>query len=116
MTPISEVLEEAARECENYSADRWRAYKTSNAHSPDRANPYVEGQSDGASDCAAAIRALAAKYGDAILCEPEPSAWVVIDAAGYVSLFDDEGTAYEYAEFAHGPRPVHKLYRAKEPK
>jgi hypothetical protein len=98
MIPISEVLEEAARVCDAHAVD-------------DTLVGVGIAQS-----CASMIRALAAKYGDAILCEPEPSAWVVIDAAGYVSLFDDEGTAHEYAEFAHGPRPVHKLYRAKEPK
>jgi hypothetical protein len=59
------------------------------------------------------IRALKGKH-TGIVCEREPVAWMVIDAAGYVSLFEGGGAAHEYAEFAHGPRPVHKLYRAKQ--
>ena len=48
----------------------------------------------------------------AALAEPdsEPVAWKVINADGAVSLFSDHDEAYEYAQWAHGPRPVHPLY------
>lgn len=51
-----EVIEECAKVCEDYSAKKWTSYKTGNG--PERANPHVQGESCGADDCAAAIRAL----------------------------------------------------------
>lgn len=40
-----------------------------------------------------------------------PIAWLVINADGAYSLFDDHEEACNYANWAHGPRPVHPLYR-----
>ncbi|NML34882.1 hypothetical protein [Paraburkholderia antibiotica] len=59
-----EALEEAFTVCNDIAVDRWNLYK---GHSPytgsedGRANPYVEGESDGAEKCAEAIRALSQK-------------------------------------------------------
>ena len=53
------ALEEAAQICEKYSGQRWSAYKTWNG--PERASDFVQGQSDGAEECANAIRALSAQ-------------------------------------------------------
>ncbi len=52
------TLERAAEKCDEYSEAKWQAYKLSPANHPDRANQHVEGQSDGAGDCAVAIRAM----------------------------------------------------------
>lgn len=52
------TLERAAEKCDEYGEEKWQAYKLSPANHPDRANPHVEGQSDGAEDCAIAIRAM----------------------------------------------------------
>lgn len=41
----------------------------------------------------------------------QPEAWMVINADGAKSIFADKEEAYEYANWAHGPRPVHPLYR-----
>jgi hypothetical protein len=39
-----------------------------------------------------------------------PIAWMVRNADGAMSLFDDEDDAHRHADWAHGPRPVHPLY------
>lgn len=57
----AKVLEEAAQECERIETARWTAYKT--GHGPERASEHVQGESNGAARCAAAIRALASKDG-----------------------------------------------------
>lgn len=54
--------ERCAKVCDDISADLWAQYKGRPPHepmNPNRANPHVQGQSDGASMCAEAIRALA---------------------------------------------------------
>ena len=54
-------LEEAAKECLEISTDKWAEYKGRKPYSkagPNCANPHTEGLSDGAEDCAYAIRAL----------------------------------------------------------
>lgn len=56
MREKEELIERCAKVCEEYSAIRWDKYKRGD--SPDRADPHIQGQSDGADDCAAAIRAL----------------------------------------------------------
>ena len=40
----------------------------------------------------------------------QPVAWMVINADGAKSLFDDEQEAYAWAAHANGPRPVHSLF------
>lgn len=56
--PAQSAREKAAREaagvCKKISADAWHEFKTS-PQSNVRANPYTEGQSDGADSCEAAI-------------------------------------------------------------
>ena len=42
-----------------------------------------------------------------------PAAWMVVNADGALSLFDNEDEARQHAEWAHGPRPVHPLYTLK---
>jgi hypothetical protein len=54
MIPISEVIEEAARECDSVSPE----------------NPMT------ASDCAEAIRSLAVKYEGCIVAEDEPDCYI----------------------------------------
>ena len=52
--------EACAKACEDYSADRWAAYKGQPPYEPMnsyRGNPHAQGQSSGAEDCADAIRA-----------------------------------------------------------
>jgi hypothetical protein len=52
--------EACAKACEDYSADRWAAYKGQPPYEPMnsyRGNPHTQGQSSGAEDCADAIRA-----------------------------------------------------------
>jgi hypothetical protein len=46
--------ERCAKLCDEYEAKKYAAYKHGN--SPERASDYVQGLSDGAGDCAAAIR------------------------------------------------------------
>lgn len=46
--------EECAKVCDRYKAEHWRGHKTGDPS--ERANPYKEGLSDGAGECAAAIR------------------------------------------------------------
>jgi hypothetical protein len=56
------AIEECAGVCDDIEIDRWNLYKgrTPYTGSEDgRANPHVEGMSDGAGNCATAIRALA---------------------------------------------------------
>lgn len=48
--------EACAKACEAIEAERWKAYKTGTPEQW-RGHPFVEGQSDGAEQCAAAIRA-----------------------------------------------------------
>lgn len=60
------ALEEAAKVCEGIEGDRFDAYKGRGkweAFNPGRADPYVNGESDGAGQCAISIRKL--KSGDA---------------------------------------------------
>jgi hypothetical protein len=54
----------AAQVCRDYAAERWDRYKNTPNDDNDRANPYVEGQSDGADHCASAIEADAGIKGD----------------------------------------------------
>lgn len=58
------ALEEAAKECDEIAADCWSLYKGRAPYTgreAGRADPHVQGESDGADKCAAAIRgALAA--------------------------------------------------------
>ena len=49
-------VEAAAALCDTYETKRWLEYKE--GHGPGRANPWNEGASDGAGECATAIRAL----------------------------------------------------------
>ncbi|WP_233854020.1 hypothetical protein [Paraburkholderia sp. HD33-4] len=53
-----EALEEAANLCNTKGDEYFAAYKRSPVDDPRRGNPYVEGMSDGCSNCADAIRAL----------------------------------------------------------
>lgn len=58
----ADALEEAAKACDEIESDRFDAYKGRGKHAPnnpDRADPYMNGKSDGAGECAAAIRSLA---------------------------------------------------------
>lgn len=55
------ALEEAAKLCEQIESERFDAYKGRGQHEPNnpwRADPYVNGESDGAGQCANKIRAL----------------------------------------------------------
>ena len=58
----AEEREACAKVCEDYSADRWAAYKGRAPYepmNPRRADCHTQGESSGADDCAAAIRARA---------------------------------------------------------
>lgn len=58
------ALEEAAKACDAMESDMFDRYKGRGKHAPNnefRADPYMNGQSDGAGQCAAAIRALASQ-------------------------------------------------------
>lgn len=60
----NDVLEEAANLCEEMEGDMFDQYKGRGKHAPNnpyRADPYMNGQSDGAGQCADAIRALRTK-------------------------------------------------------
>lgn len=50
----AEALEEAARVCDSVEDSEWHSFK----RGAGRGDPQCQGQSDGASQCAAAIRAL----------------------------------------------------------
>jgi hypothetical protein len=53
--------ERCARVCDDISVDRWQQYKGQGRHAPNnphRADPFMDGQSQGADACAAAVRAL----------------------------------------------------------
>lgn len=57
----SHVKEECAKVCDAYADDKWSLYKGRAPYigtEDGRANPDVQGRSDGAEECAAAIRAL----------------------------------------------------------
>lgn len=56
----NKVIEECARVCDSIEEDRWSVYKGHGAHTgaDGRADTRVQGESDGAGLCAAAIRAL----------------------------------------------------------
>lgn len=63
---VDEAYERAAKVCDDISVDRFRLYKGRPPYTgsePGRADPSVQGQSDGADDCADAIRALIVKGG-----------------------------------------------------
>jgi hypothetical protein len=54
------VLEEAARICDAIESDKWALYKGREPYKgnePGRADPHVQGESDGAGQCASRIRA-----------------------------------------------------------
>jgi len=58
---IAAALERAEKACEAIENDKWALYKGRKPYTgkePGRASDYVQGQSDGAGDCAEAIRAL----------------------------------------------------------
>lgn len=61
-TPDREaIIEECAKVCDEYAADQWSLYKGRapyNGSEPGRADPDVQGRSDGADVCAERIRAL----------------------------------------------------------
>ena len=54
------AYERAAGVCDEYADEQWDAYKGRNGVKDEKClcNPHTEGMSDGASECAAAIRAL----------------------------------------------------------
>jgi hypothetical protein len=52
---VQEERERCAEICATYAHKKWDAYKR--GAGPDRGNPHTEGESDGADNCAAAIRA-----------------------------------------------------------
>jgi hypothetical protein len=57
----NEVLEEAAKCCDEIEKDRWALYKGRPPYTgkeKHRASDYTQGESDGASQCADDIRAL----------------------------------------------------------
>lgn len=57
------ALKEAAQVCDEYVGDLWNLYKGRTPYTgreSGRADPHVQGESDGADKCAAAIRAIAA--------------------------------------------------------
>ena len=58
---IDAALERAAIACESIETDKWSLYKGRPPYTgtePGRADNYVQGESDGAGQCASAIRAL----------------------------------------------------------
>lgn len=57
---VAAEREACAKACEAIEAERWKAYKTGTPEQW-RGHPFVEGQSDGAEQCAAAIRARSDK-------------------------------------------------------
>ncbi|CAG9259492.1 hypothetical protein BDI4_600037 [Burkholderia diffusa] len=61
-TPDREaIIEECAKVCDEYAADQWSLYKGRapyNGNEAGRADPDVQGRSDGADVCAERIRAL----------------------------------------------------------
>ena len=60
----NEVLEEAAKACDEIEADRWSLYKGRPPYTgqeKQRASDYTQGESDGAELCASFIRALKEK-------------------------------------------------------
>ncbi|MDE1871764.1 MAG: hypothetical protein KGI06_06020 [Candidatus Micrarchaeota archaeon] len=50
------MRERAVQVCEDYASAKWSEYKRGTGKG--RANPQLQGESDGADDCAEAIRAL----------------------------------------------------------
>lgn len=55
------IIDECAKVCDEYAADQWSLYKGRapyNGSEPGRADPDVQGRSDGADVCAERIRAL----------------------------------------------------------
>jgi hypothetical protein len=52
------ALERASQRCDEIEKEYWSMFKHADADSPFRGNQYVSGQSDGAGECANAIRAL----------------------------------------------------------
>lgn len=49
--------EECAKVCDEHAQEQWNFFKTAPISDSRRGNPYTEGQSDAADECAAAIRA-----------------------------------------------------------
>jgi hypothetical protein len=50
------VAQACAAACDDTELRHWNAYKT--GHGPERGSDYTQGKSDGASECAAALRGL----------------------------------------------------------
>jgi hypothetical protein len=69
MIEIKEVLEEAARVCDECEAGMRSVYKNGDEDGRGRASQYIEGGCDAAKLLADAIRALAAKYEGCIVAE-----------------------------------------------
>lgn len=69
-----QALERAAEICDEVSVDRWNLYKGRAPYSGSedgRASEQVQGESDGAEACAAAIRALM-QDGSSVVSKEEP--------------------------------------------
>jgi hypothetical protein len=94
MIEIKEVLEEAARVCDESASDLWKTYKLGDEDGRGRGSDYVQGGSDTAHLLAEAIRALAAKWDGCIVAEGAE----IVD------------------EWWIAPNKAVPLYRAKEPK
>ena len=58
---VKDALDEAVRVADEYATDQWNLYKGRPPYDGSeggRASPYTEGLSDGANECADAIRAM----------------------------------------------------------
>jgi len=64
LVDAKKAIEACAKVCEDYAAQMWKSYKT--GYSADRGNMFAAGKSDGADECAAAIRNI-----DLSDCVPE---------------------------------------------
>ncbi len=53
-----DMREQCAKVCDHTANKKWAAFKHAPVMSPERGNIYVEGESDGATACAEAIRNL----------------------------------------------------------
>jgi hypothetical protein len=53
-----DMREQCAKVCDHTANKKWAAFKHAPMDSPERGNVYVEGESDGATECAEAIRNL----------------------------------------------------------
>lgn len=91
MIKAADLIEMCAKVCEDYSNERWHAYKRGDINGPDRANPHVQGESDAASELADRIRALIPQLGDGVVCEAEPEVFMHPDGSefAWISFGDD---------------------------